>query len=515
MARPALRYTFEKSLFWALLACCVAVTLFQRAFPSQDGPLHLYYTDVVANLLRGTGAYGSYFQIKHLLPPYAFHTYLLLGLNTIFDPLVSEKVLVSIYIVWFSVAFRYLIHSVAPENHWAPLLAFPFAMNKTLYMGFYNFSFGVATAIFLAGWWVRHATHLTPRRTAVFALLLGLLLLTHPVALLIALMFLIIDTALLTWERRGAAGLGRPILYVVCATATLAWIFMFTRTSKLHGLEFPAKWRFTSFIGMSSLTPLRAFGYRSLLALLALGTASAAALRAIRGGIFRPLTRGLSLAVAGLACVAAYFVVPIKINYGALFPDRFPIFAIAFIAAFAAGLGLAPRIQRVAATAVAVVALVLLGWQAVEKQRILRQLQVVYDSPAPAAGVSAVIISGQPLDAKMFPPDNFMPFYWAGAHYLRRAHATLLNSAWLDAPIQMLKPRSEEKCSYFDPLPMARCLSRASMHNSPEVVIALVGGGNSDWYPPDQLAKAMGLAPLSLPFQSDWMRFYARPAAQQ
>ncbi len=76
-----------KVLFYLLLCSYVVATLAQKSFPTQDGPLHLYYADVITHLLRGDGAYGDYFTIKHWLPPYAFHAYVLVALNGLVAPL--------------------------------------------------------------------------------------------------------------------------------------------------------------------------------------------------------------------------------------------------------------------------------------------------------------------------------------------------------------------------------------------------------------------------------------------
>jgi hypothetical protein len=36
----------------------------QRAFPTQDGPMQLYYADVLSGLLRGGGTYSAYFRMN-------------------------------------------------------------------------------------------------------------------------------------------------------------------------------------------------------------------------------------------------------------------------------------------------------------------------------------------------------------------------------------------------------------------------------------------------------------------
>ncbi|HEX7972702.1 MAG TPA: hypothetical protein VF501_10975, partial [Thiobacillus sp.] len=202
-------------LFWCLLGAYLIAVLAQRAFPSQDGPVHLYYADVVNHLMAGDRSYGAYFGIKHWVPPYAFHYYALIALTRFLRPLQAEKALVCAYTICFCLAFRYLLRGVAAAREsgaadaWS-LLAFPFVHNRTLYLGFYNFSFGVAASLFLAGYWLRHSGELTVRRIAVVLLLVLALAMTHPVALAVALLAMGAHVALVALaalaEYRAAGG---------------------------------------------------------------------------------------------------------------------------------------------------------------------------------------------------------------------------------------------------------------------------------------------------------------------
>ena len=64
--------------FYAILLAYVVWVFSLPVFPSQDGTVHLYYTEVVNSILRKDGAFGSAFVIKHLFPPYSLHSYLLM-----------------------------------------------------------------------------------------------------------------------------------------------------------------------------------------------------------------------------------------------------------------------------------------------------------------------------------------------------------------------------------------------------------------------------------------------------
>ncbi|HXA49285.1 MAG TPA: hypothetical protein VNV86_03215 [Candidatus Acidoferrum sp.] len=51
-------------LFFALTFMQTTAIWLQRAFPTQDGPMQLYYADVLSGLLRGGGTYSAYFRMN-------------------------------------------------------------------------------------------------------------------------------------------------------------------------------------------------------------------------------------------------------------------------------------------------------------------------------------------------------------------------------------------------------------------------------------------------------------------
>ncbi len=510
----------SKGLFYFLLFLVAAVTLGQTAFPSQDGPLHLYYSDVLANLLRGTGAYAHDYEIKHWFPPYAFEPYALVALNAVLPALVAEKLLVALAIVWFAVAFRYLVHAVDPGNELIPLFAVPLATNRLLYMGFYSFEWGMATAIFAMGFWLRHYNDLTWRRMALFPLLMLLLTSMHPVPLLIALMFVAVHLAAVLWERyRDAAGEAamraraaisqsvRPIVCALLAACSLIWLAVFTTPGKLSGSPGHGSPRILQLIKLAPITPLNSRGYRLLLGAMVLCLVVAAGLRVAR--TWRTLRPGdWAVPAAAVICAIAFLVVPWEVNGGQHFPDRFPVFAMVLAAATAAGLPMSRSLARKLAAGVTVAVCVSIAWQAVAKQKVLDRLRLVYEAPVPPRHLKAAVVASIPIEDRDQTTLNCLPDYWAPAHYLRRARATFLNAAWLETPVMILKPRVENGCSYNDAFPMLQCLS-ARAGPGPDLLLAANGGGSDA--PTSQLARAFGMVPL--PFKSPLLRFYARPEA--
>jgi len=122
-----------RALFFGLTAVQAGAVWLHRSFPSQDGPVQLYYSDVLADLLRDGGRYSAYFRVNSHAPVYCFFNYALLLLNQMFSPLTSERILVCLYVVAFSLGVRFLVHSVEPRNDWLPFFILPFAFNTSAF----------------------------------------------------------------------------------------------------------------------------------------------------------------------------------------------------------------------------------------------------------------------------------------------------------------------------------------------------------------------------------------------
>ncbi len=160
------------------------------AWPSQDGPMHLYYTRVLSALFSSAPShFRSYFFIKHLLPPYAVYYYALLLLSRVTSLLVADRLVVCIYLVAFLFGFRYAARGIGPNADRMTLLASLLLLNWALGMGFSNYCLSLAFSLWAIGLWLRVADHFTFARAALFIALLWVVTLSHPVPLLLVLAF--------------------------------------------------------------------------------------------------------------------------------------------------------------------------------------------------------------------------------------------------------------------------------------------------------------------------------------
>ena len=460
--------------FVALLAGSASVLLASPSFPSEDGPLHLYYVDVLRGLLTHSGPYPQYFQLKTLLTPYALEYYLLLALETVFSPLVSEKLLICGYIAAFGFGFRCLVESAAAERHspWT-LAGIPFCMNMLVYLGFLNYCFGIALTLLLSGLWIKYSARFTPRRVA--ALLAGfvLLLLTHPVAVAIFLLFIGLHFAV---ELAVTAAAQSPawmphlrarrlplVLIVAMAGAALAWIRLFVGAVE-PGADLP---NYAAHFGLIQtlmqeimLRPVAPFTSQfycgSLMLLPALAGLTLVLHPWRQEGRLCPGAIAL-LATSAICCTLFCFVPP-QINGAWFFPERFPIVAVLFSMVAAVALHPSRGWSQAAGVIALCVTVAAIATQWVVVSRIGREmLPALEASPAKAGSVGVIV--GPPM--AMPEGLTFDPILWSGVQYFRRSQAILANTPWMDQTHIPLRPVHPDRWSYRDPDEMSAQLSKA------------------------------------------------------
>jgi MFS family permease len=155
--------TAEKILFWALVISFVAPFWAFRYIPTEDGPAHIgnayiikEYSDPAAIRIR------DYYVINWRLPTNVLYHYALAALMFAVPPLIAEKLLLSLYVVIFALAVRYLIVAVYGRPHPAALLAFPLFISFPFQMGFFGSMWSVALAAFALAFFLRRRSTPTP-----------------------------------------------------------------------------------------------------------------------------------------------------------------------------------------------------------------------------------------------------------------------------------------------------------------------------------------------------------------
>lgn len=480
--QPATGAVMPRLLRWFFILLTLGyagMVLSLPLFPSQDGPVHLYYADICRELLLGgpDTVYSQFFALKQILPPYAFQPYSLLLLTTVFPAEAADKVLVAAYVVYFCFSFRYLVLSGACRVPELQFLAFPLVLNRLVYMGFCNFSLAVSTALLVIGFWLRHHERMKGRRTAVFLLLLLLLLFTHPVPMLVATGFLGLHTVarLVAGARCGQSARAlweahrRECLHVATAGLSLVWIARFAAPTLTESPWFEwGQWqqRAVSIATGQILSPFQSTGYQLPL----FWCATVVMLLAYRRLEARELTAS---AVALIACAGISLIVflgaPFRMSGNGYFPERFPVFAAAFLTAVACGAPIARRMRALMGGFLPLVGVALLVWQAGAAYGLAARIDALARFHLPPGTDRVAIVSDSPDESDR--ELTFSPYMWAGAHQARLAKAVLVNSPWLDSSLLMIGPRESTPWIDFSPFQEMALLGRAGPALLPPVVI--------------------------------------------
>lgn len=179
----------EVVVLMAVAVWLVAPVFSYVSFYTNDGPAHLYNSTILRELLLGKGGhYLDFFELNLRPEPNWIGHILLVILLFMFEPLVAEKMLIFIYIASFLFAFRYLVRAFNTNNWAAVVLVAPFVYSFPLYIGFYNFLFGVVCLLFTLGFWIRIRNRLSNRNLGIIGLLLVTGFFSHITTFLVTIM---------------------------------------------------------------------------------------------------------------------------------------------------------------------------------------------------------------------------------------------------------------------------------------------------------------------------------------
>ena len=428
-----------------LLAATAAIPLAAPVFPSQDGPVHLYYVDVLRGILSHSAPYAEHFRIKSLLTPYALEYYSLLALECFFSPVLSEKLLVAGYVFAFGLGFRYLVESVAERGTPWVLTGIPFCLNMLVYMGFLNYCMALALLLFACGFWIRYADRLTVWRSVLIAGSLILMLFTHPVPAAVFLVFAALYLAT-GWPHPNARAIA---LLSAMGILAIAWVapFLHPSLSGNRNLNYVASMGWFDTVAtelqLYHVSPFRPLLYRAGPILL---IAFAAA--AVLAGLWKRRRGSVPLLTASAACFAAYCLVPQRMNGSFYFAERFPILWVLFLLAGASAIPLPRAWNRAAGWLAIVTTTGLLVQQHAKVGEIASRIALSQQIPPAKPGDVGLIVCA----SRETPPGlQFNPYMWSAVHYFRRSRAILANDPWMDMPQILLRPARPNRWSYLDP----------------------------------------------------------------
>lgn len=207
--------TGERVLWFLLVALYVAPLWAFTYVPSADGPSHLAnavimkdYGDPAADRIR------EYYVLSRRPSPNLLYHLALVGLLHVFPPLIAEKVLLTLYVVLFAAAFRYLVIAVSGRAGPAEYLVFPFILSFSFSLGFFGWLVSLALATFGVAYYWRRRDRLSVKSAvalnavgvaAYFAHLLGWTIFVGSVAALA------LGAGLWRWARKLREGAGARV----------------------------------------------------------------------------------------------------------------------------------------------------------------------------------------------------------------------------------------------------------------------------------------------------------------
>ena len=451
-----------------VLYCTWIVSL--PLFPTQDGPMHLYYTEVLARILSHSHLFTYFYGVRLPPPPYVLHYGVLLIFTRILSAAWAEKCVVCLIVIGFAYGFRYFARQIGPGGDLISLWAVPLSLNWTLGMGFHNYCLSFAISFWGMGTWLAAVGERKLRLWIWFLLLVSLMLLSHPVPLLLTLAFIVgelllrVIQDLLRRSGTGKSGFQKLVAYrseilvAIAAYCSLAYIALFVdwqRTGENWTAHQNSPDVFAGYVSLKALSlvgdtepgQIYCWSFYFVLA-LAFGLA-------VRG-LWRRC-RTLQLRVSDLLLVASLLLVyvipqlPNTINGSDFFSDRLVMYV--WVAALAAACGNpVPRQMRQAVCIVACVfAAVAVSLADSYVRPVAKRIALMETSPIEHSGHRGIFIY-TPI-YKPLPQEisglTFNPDVWVAARYFRRAGAVMLNPPWLDLPISPLKPRRQLLINIF------------------------------------------------------------------
>ncbi len=217
---------FEPLLFWILVIIGLLPILFNKYFPTLDGPSHLYNGNIVKELILGNyKEFSNLFTFNPLLVPNWISHFLFAILGLVFPDFLTEKIVFLGYFILTPLFFRKICLQITPENKFLSYLMIPFAHNHLFYFGFFNFSIAITLFFITVNFGLKIQNRLQAKHIWKLAGLLLLVYFSHVMILMITIAVLfLLPLNVLSLEKKdsnykisGNANFWRNIKYTVWA----------------------------------------------------------------------------------------------------------------------------------------------------------------------------------------------------------------------------------------------------------------------------------------------------------
>ena len=438
--------TFSPLLFAGLVAMFCVWAFSLPIFPTQDGPMHKYYVHAIASLLSGSHSYGAY-VIRHPIPPYATHYAVLLSLTRLLPFDTAEKILICLIFVCTAYSVRYCARTMGPSGDWLSLCVVPLVLHWSLVMGFLNYSLAVGLFFLAAGLWCRAAERI--KLWVFFALACVLLALTHPIPLLLLIIFCWLDMLVRLFQRSSVRNFRYQLFGLVIAGLSflypLASVDRSRSASNLRGFGLH-KDALISSLALFGISPFDTRSknllinfYRLGLVVLLLSCLALAAEGIVGRWRTRQLRASDSMLILTVTILIAIPILPASMNGSDFFSQRLMI--IPWLGAIAAASATGRRVARVAPIFAVVLAVATLAPAEFFFRPVAHQLWALEHQSLPEHAEGIAILDPAMLKAVRVQHQlGFNPYLWSGVLPFLQADDVMLNSPFMDQKITPLMP---------------------------------------------------------------------------
>lgn len=138
---------------WFLLFLAVSLIPFWlvKYIPSLDGPTHLHNARLIHEILKADPLITQYYSLNPVLVGNSTAHYTMALLMFIFPAWLSEKFLLTFYIIGLVFSFRYFVRSSDRSGSLLYLVIIPFGFHSLFLFGYYNFSLAFIPLFFTLG----------------------------------------------------------------------------------------------------------------------------------------------------------------------------------------------------------------------------------------------------------------------------------------------------------------------------------------------------------------------------
>ena len=174
------RWTWEERFFWICLCALNLIPLWvTKYFPSQNGPWFLLPTHMFREYDNPQFNYSQIYVRNWHPVPHMLHDALVGLATSVFPILISEKLMLSLYVVLLPISVFYFLAVFAPGRRWLGYLSFLLVISYPFMRGYHDFTLSIPLYFITLAYWFPRRDRLNYANIAVLVTLGVLVYLSH------------------------------------------------------------------------------------------------------------------------------------------------------------------------------------------------------------------------------------------------------------------------------------------------------------------------------------------------